>query len=244
MPDLSSFPENGSAVVIGASGGLGRAFAEMIAASGRFATVHALSRKPAQFGPTNIRSGHVDILSEESIQAALADVEAPRLVIVASGILHDQARGPEKSWRALNVDWMENVMRINAFGPALVAKHALPKMPRDGKSCFAAISARVGSISDNRLGGWYGYRASKAALNMLLKTLSVEFARTHAQGCILGLHPGTVDTSLSQPFQKGVPGDKLFTPAFSANAMLSVINANGAEATGGLFAWDGQPIPF
>jgi len=241
---LTSFEANGTAVVIGASGGLGHALTEAIAKSGRFAEIFALSRSQTAFNEPRVRTGEIDVLSEASITAALADIASPRLVIVATGILHSEENGPEKSWRHMDLSWMEETMRINAFGPALVAKHVLPKMPRQGKSSFAAISARVGSIGDNRLGGWYSYRASKAALNMFLKSLSVEFARTHKEGCILGLHPGTVDTALSGPFQKGVPDGKLFTPEFSAKALLSVVDTQDAEASGSTFAWDGTPIPF
>lgn len=241
---LTSFPDGTEAVVIGASGGIGAQVAALLAADPAVALVHALARTPMTPVSEKVTTGTVDILDEDSLAAAAARVDAPRLVFVATGLLHDDALGPEKSWRQLDLDWMDRVMRVNAFGPALAAKHFLPKLPREGRAVFAAISARVGSISDNRLGGWYGYRASKAALNMLLKSLSVELARTHKEACILGLHPGTVDTRLSQPFQRGVPDGKLFSPAHSAERLLDVLDSTGPERSGTLLAWDGSEIAF
>ena len=137
---------------------------------------------------------------------------------------------------------MARAYQINAIGPALVAKHFLPLLATDRKAVFAALSARVGSIGNNRLGGWYAYRASKAALNMILKTLSIELARRNPSAICVGLHPGTVDTRLSGPFQRGVPGDKLFSPHRSAPCLLKVINALSPGQSGRVLAWDGKPI--
>ena len=167
------------------------------------------------------------------------------MVIVASGILHDGAHlQPEKSWRDLSGPAMETAFRLNTIGCALVAKHFLPLMARNRKVAFAALSARVGSIQDNQLGGWYAYRASKAALNMMIKTLSIELARRNPNALCVALHPGTVDTRLSKPFQKGVPEEKLFSAAFSARCLLSVLDGLSPADTGGLYAWDGRRIPF
>ena len=138
---------------------------------------------------------------------------------------------------------LQRCFAVNAIGPALVAKHVLPLLPRQGKSVFAALSARVGSISDNRLGGWYGYRASKAALNQLIRTLAIELARQRKDAVCVALHPGTVDSALSRPFQGGVSENKLFAPAFAAERLLSVIDEIDASASGQLLAWDGQVIP-
>ena len=224
-----------SAVVIGASGGIGSALAERLTGSGRFKTVHALSRSATG----------LDLEDEASIAAAarhIAEGPPPELIIVATGVLHS-GRQPERSLRALDAEHLLRDYRINAVGPALVAKHLLPLMPRDRRAVFAAISARVGSIGDNRLGGWHSYRASKAALNMLLRNLAIETARTHPQAIVAGLHPGTVDTALSSPFQKGVPENRLFTPAYSAQRLLEVIDGLQPTDSGGVFAWDGQRIP-
>lgn len=170
-----------AAVVIGASGGIGAAVAGQLEGSGRFAVVHALSRAGTGF----------DLEDEASIAAAaarVADGPAPALVFVATGVLHDGYE-PERSWRALDAEHLLRDYRINAVGPALVAKHFLPLLPRDRRAVFTALSARVGSIGDNRLGGWHSYRASKAALNMILRNLAVELGRTHPQAVVAGLHP-------------------------------------------------------
>ena len=167
------------------------------------------------------------------------------LVLVATGILHsDSGIQPEKRLRDIDAAAMAEVMRINAIGPALVAKHFLPLMRREAKSVFAAISARVGSIGDNRLGGWASYRASKAALNMLLRTFAIEHARTHPEGICVALHPGTVDTALSRPFQARVPQGKLFTPGDAAERLLTVLDGLGPGDSGGFYAWDGSRIEY
>lgn len=163
-------------------------------------------------------------------------------MIVASGILQGGNAAPEKSWRALSADGLACYFAVNAAGPALVAKHFLPLLPREGRSVFAALSARVGSIGDNRLGGWYGYRASKAALNMLVKTLAIELARTRRQAICVALHPGTVNTGLSAAFQHGVAPEKLFAPQRSAGHLLDVIANLTPADSGGCFAWDGSRI--
>jgi NAD(P)-dependent dehydrogenase (short-subunit alcohol dehydrogenase family) len=241
---MTSFPEKSEAVVIGASGGIGSAVTALLAADPRFDTVHAFARQDLVAKAQGVQTGRIDITDEASIADAAEKVTAPRLVFVATGLLHQGDQGPEKSWRSLDPEWMEQVLRVNATGPALIAKHFLPKLPREEKATFAAISARVGSISDNALGGWYGYRASKAALNMMMKTLSVELARSHKEACVLSLHPGTVATNLSAPFQRGVPDGKLFSPQYAAERLLGVINDATPTQSGSLIAWDGKTIPF
>ena len=151
---------------------------------------------------------------------------------------------PEK--RALDLDSksLAHLFHLNTIGPTMVAKHMLPLLDREERSVFAALSARVGSISDNRLGGWHSYRASKAALNMILRTLSVELAYKNPGAICVALHPGTVDTGLSKPFQKNVPDEKLFTPRYAATQMLSVLDSLSPQDTGGFFAWDGKPIAY
>jgi len=242
---LTSFGRDLNVAVIGASGGIGGAFADALAADPAVATVFRLGRQPAA-RPDAL---HLDLTDEESIAAAAAAVAEQvgtlNLVIVATGILHDGADlQPEKSWRSLAAPSLAAAYQVNAIGPALAAKHFLPLLARDRKTAFAALSARVGSIADNELGGWHAYRASKAALNMLLKTLSIELARRHPAALCVGLHPGTVDTALSAPFQRGVPDGKLFVPARAAAQLLAVLDGLSPEDSGGLFAWDGSRIPF
>lgn len=203
----------------------------------RYATVRGFSRGAP--GPD-----HLDLCDETSIAAAARSVGercAPTLIFVATGILHSGEQ-PERSYRAMTADHLMRDFQVNAVGPALAAKHFLPLMSRDRRAVFVALSARVGSISDNRLGGWHAYRASKAALNMVLKTVAVEVARTHPLAVVAGLHPGTTATHLSAPFQKGVAPEKLFTPAFAAERLLAVIETLTPTDSGGVFAWDGQPI--
>jgi NAD(P)-dependent dehydrogenase (short-subunit alcohol dehydrogenase family) len=233
--------------VIGASGGIGRAFVEALASDCPDGTIHALSRSPQQSG-ANVHHHFIDITDEGSIRTAseTASRDGPLdLVIVASGILHrDSELQPEKSMGALDPQALCEVFRINAVGPAIAAKHFLPRLRTGHKTVFAALSARVGSISDNRLGGWASYRASKAALNMLVKTLAIEHARRWPDSVVVALHPGTVDTALSKPFSSRVPAERLFTPSQSAGYLLAVIDDLTPAATGGFFAWDGTPIEY
>lgn len=232
--------------MFGASGGIGRALVDRLAERGTLA-VHAGGRHPPQGLPAGVRPFAFDLTSEESIASALAAIPGPLdLVLVATGVLQDEAQAlaPEKTWRALDPQAMARAFAVNAIGPALIAKHTLPRLRRDARTVFAALSARVGSIADNRLGGWHSYRASKAALNQIVRTCAVELARTRPQALAVALHPGTVATPLSAPFQRGVPCKQLFTPNQSAAHLLRVIDGLSPADSGGFFAWDGAPIPF
>lgn len=232
-----------SAVIIGATGGIGRSLTLGLQARGYDGPIHALSRSGGGDWPDGVQPGRIDILDEESIAAASETIGAPELVIIASGILSDgDTLQPEKSWRHQSMDAYERVFRLNTFGPGLVAKHVLPRMPREGRTVFAAISARVGSIGDNGLGGWHAYRASKAALNMLIRNFAIEQSRRNEASICVGLHPGTVDTGLSRPFQANVPDRQLFTPDQSAGYLLDVIESLTPKNTGKLFDWKGEEI--
>ncbi len=202
----------------------------------------ALSRTGAGAFDGPVRTGKIDIEDEASIEAAFRDEGPFDLVFVATGVLHGDGFQPEKTWRQIDAEAFARVFAINATGPALVAKHALPKLRDDAKSVFAALSARVGSISDNGFGGWHAYRASKAALIMLIKNFAIELARKNERAIAVGLHPGTVDTALSEPFQRNVAEGKLFTPDYSAERLLAVIDGLKAESSGRCFAWDGEEI--
>ena len=237
--NFDSFETPFDAVVIGASGGIGAAICSLLRNGEGVGQVLALSRSD----PAN----PIDLTDEASIAAAAgraAQLPNLRLVFVATGLLHDgDALQPEKALRSLEPDTMARNFAVNTIGPVLVLKHFAPLLPRQGKAVFAAISARVGSISDNRLGGWYSYRASKAALNMMLRTAAIELGRTRRDLVVLGLHPGTVDTGLSKPFQSSVNEGKLFTPGQSARYLLEVISKATPAASGSVIAWDGQIVP-
>ena len=249
MARLSSFPDTYRALIVGASGGIGRALTEQLVADPRCGSVYAASRSGVAIeGATALE---IDFAEPQSIENAIAEASADgglHLVIVAAGVLVDEAgRGPEKSWRQIDPDYMAEVFQINTIGPALVARHALDALAKGSKdmpekAVFAALSARVGSISDNRLGGWHSYRASKAALNQILKTCAIELARKRPHAACIGLHPGTVDTRLSEPFQGNVPDGKLFTPDYSAERLLEVVDQVKPDQSGCVFDWAGEII--
>ncbi|MEM9837749.1 MAG: SDR family NAD(P)-dependent oxidoreductase [Pseudomonadota bacterium] len=241
---LTSMPENYHAVVWGASGGIGAAFVDHVSSDPRAGSVTAISRTASAVAG-KVRTLTYDPQSEASIQEAAAEAgtDGPvHLVIVAIGTLHTDLYAPEKALRQLSREAFLSVMETNALLPALIAQASVGSLDKD-RSVFAALSARVGSISDNRLGGWHSYRASKAALNMLLKNIAIETARRNKGAVIAGLHPGTVDTGLSKPFQGNVPEGKLFTPTYSAGSMLQVIDGLQPEHSGRCFDFAGKPVP-
>jgi NAD(P)-dependent dehydrogenase (short-subunit alcohol dehydrogenase family) len=243
--NMSQSASNSSAaLVIGSGGGIGAALIDALVDDHRFEHVYAFSRSPRSQKSEKSTSLVADTLDSESMQAALKRIAHPLTrVIVTTGMLHDDLQSPEKSWRALDAYHLSRSFMINSIAPILALKAVIPLLPRDRRCEVAALGARVGSISDNRNGGWYGYRASKAALAMLIKTLSLELARTHPSAVCALLHPGTVDTAMSKPFQSGVVPEKLFTPAQSAAAMLAVLDSLTPADSGNHFAWDGTPIP-
>lgn len=224
-----------SAVIIGASGGIGGAIADALEDEGTFAQLYRFARSA---GGAN----HLDLSVEASIAAAAASVTIPPTrIIVATGLLHDDGHQPEKALAQLDPAALARQFAVNAIGPALVAKHFLPLIPRTG-GVFAALSARVGSIGDNRLGGWYGYRASKAALNQFIRTAAIETRRTNDRAIVVALHPGTVDTALSRPFQGNVAPGRLFDTERAALQLLDVIDGLGVKDSGRHFDWQGAEI--
>lgn len=237
---LSFLSPDSLVVVIGATGGIGQALVQTLHTALPEENVLALSRSSAP---------PVDLLDEASIAHAAAEVAATcaangkslRLVINATGTLH-KPHPPEKSWSQLHGAAMAEVFAINTLGPALLMKHLLPLLPRQGKAVFATLSAKVGSIGDNRLGGWYSYRASKAALNQMVRTAAVELRRRHPQALCVALHPGTVETSLSTPFAR--TGLDVVTPEAAAQRLLRVIDGLTEADSGGFFNHDGQPLPW
>lgn len=224
-----------TAVIFGSNGAIGAAIADALAGEGGHDVIR-IARRGSDID--------MDLADEEALAAAAAALKgrAPSLVIVASGLLHRDGKGPEKALAQVEPDWIIENYRANALVPLLVAKHMLPVMPRQGPMRFAALSARVGSISDNNLGGWHGYRMAKAALNMAIRNLAVEWRRKNDRSIIVGLHPGTVDTPLSRPFQSNVAAAKLFDPERAGLQLLDVLDGLKPTDSGRLFAWDGAEI--
>ena len=222
------------ALIVGATGSIGDALNTTLCSSGAFSEILAVSR-PA-----------LDVTSEESV-AALAEKIANMsqelsLVIDATGYLHDANAMPEKSWRQIDPEYLVKAFRINAIGPAILMKHFLPLMPRDRRSVFATLSARVGSIEDNKLGGWYGYRASKAALNQFVRTAAVELRRKKPLAICVALHPGTVESKLSAPFAKS--NLEVRSAAEAADQLLKVIDELEPRHSGGFFDHRGDTISW
>ena len=234
-----------SAVIFGA-GGIGRALTERLIDRPEISQVWSISRRPQDFDHPKLVSRQMDPADEARLIALASELRESghtlRLAIVTNGVLQDPITGPEKSWKALDPVGLAHIFAVNTILPAIIAKHILPVLSREDHSVFAALSARVGSIADNRLGGWYGYRASKAALNQIIHTLAIELARTHPKALCVALHPGTVETALSEPFSAG--GRARLSPRASAEAMLQVLASLEAKDSGGFFGWDGQAISF
>ncbi len=246
MTRLGSFPADLNVAVIGATGGIGGALLRLLVDDDRVARIYAFARTPGTIDVPGVVAGHLDLEDEASIRAAASMTESGGpldIVLVATGVLWHSSR-PEKSLQEIDQGNLATVFALNSTGPVLVAKHFAPRLRKGSKTVFAALSARVGSIGDNRLGGWYAYRASKSALNMLLKTLSIEHARRFPDSVIAGLHPGTVDTGLSQPYTRNTPPDRLFAPDLAAAYLVDVLDALDPTDTGGVFAWDGSRIDY
>ena len=220
------------AVIVGASGGIGGALCEQLGRSAEFEQVIQFSRPV------------LDLCDEASVGRAAAALPTGcvRLVINATSFLHDANQRPEKSLRNLDPAFLARSFAVNAIGPALLMKHFLPVLPRQGRAVFASLSARVGSIGDNRLGGWYSYRASKAALNQLVRTAAIELARTHSDAVCVALHPGTVASRLSAPFVR--EGQTLVSSDEAAKHLLAVIRNLKSEDSGNFFDWRGAPVPW
>lgn len=223
------------AVVVG-SGGIGAALADALRVQAEFDEVIVLGRRSTPA---------LDLLDEASVAACAAWLAARgslELAIDATGILHGPGMAPEKSWRELDPAVLAQAFAINAIGPALLMKHFLPLLPRDRRALFATLSAKVGSIGDNRLGGWYAYRASKAALNQLVRTASIELRRSRPRAICVALHPGTVDTGLSAPFAKS--GLQVQPPALAAKRLLTVLAGLTVEDSGEFFDYRGERLPW
>lgn len=225
----------GTAIIIGAGGGIGRALADSLAARpgwevwqiGRSEGIRCDFDQPETIAP--------------AVEEALSGGPVS-LVLIASGLLHDGAYAPEKAIRELDAVWLARQYAVNCIGPALALAALIPRLPRDRPVHVGVLGARVGSISDNWLGGWYGYRASKAALHQIVRTAAIEWARTHPRGVLAALHPGTVATPLSAPFTARRAASDLMTPEQSAAALLAVLEALDPSRSGRIFDWKGAEI--
>lgn len=230
--------------VIGSSGAIGNAFLEHYIKDESVENIFSFSRSNISIENNKVIHGLIDVENETSIQKASQSLEEVKLdeIIIASGLLHTEDFGPEKSIKDLKADNILKILGVNTVGPAIVGKYFLPLLNKKNKSVMAFLSARVGSISENKLGGWYSYRASKAALNQIIKNFSIEINRVNPQAIILGLQPGTVESNFSQPFKKNVKEGNLFTAEYSVSMLLDVINSSTTKDSGKLIGWDGEEI--
>lgn len=233
-------------VVLGGSGGIGAALIERLAGRREVETIHATYHrsKPRETGNPVVNWHQLDLTDEPEVSEWGSQICEIDWLLNAAGILHSPGQGPEKTIRNIDPAHFMDSIRINTLPTLLLAKH-LHRTFRHGRpAVFATVSARVGSIEDNRLGGWFSYRASKAALNMCLKTLAIEWRRSLPNVAVAALHPGTVDTRLSRPFQKNIPDGQLFTPGQSAGYMLEVLDSLSPADSGSFLAFDGEKLPW
>jgi len=232
--------------IIGSSGAIGNSICEVLLNKYPIKKLYKFSRKIQTKDTDKIKNIVIDIEDENSIKESVKHIPGDvkfDLIFVATGLLHNENEiFPEKSIKDINIEMFQKVLLVNAIGPALIGKYFIPLLKKDNKSVFAFLSAKVGSISDNKIGGWYSYRASKAALNQIIKNFSIEIRRNNNNAIFVGLQPGTVKSFLSKPFQKNVNKQKLFTPEDSAKNLLKVINSLDYEDSGKLFSWNGEEI--
>jgi NAD(P)-dependent dehydrogenase (short-subunit alcohol dehydrogenase family) len=248
---------NSNALIVGASQGIGLGFVQKLLQDDRFAKVYATYRQPDSASELfTLQGKHSDKLSclsmditdeaqiVEVVQQISTGVNKLHLVVNCVGMLHEGDLQPEKSLKRINPEYLMRYFQVNSIGAILLAKHLLPLFRHHERSVLATISAKVGSIGDNQLGGWYGYRASKAALNMFMRSAAIEYKRTSPKTFVVMLHPGTTDTRLSLPFQANVPTEKLFSVERTVNQLLAVIEQLQDGDSGQFFSWDGSCLPW
>ncbi len=256
---MSGFKEmdNANVLILGASQGIGLGFVKRLLELDRSARIYATYRRQESASelaalegehPSKIRCLKMDLADELQISEGVARIQAEidklHLVVNCVGILHQGSLQPEKSLKHVNQGHLLRYFQVNSIGAVLLAKYLLPLFRHSQRSILATISAKVGSIGDNRLGGWYGYRASKAALNMFMRTVAIEYRRTSPKTIIVNLHPGTTNTRLSQPFQKNVPTEKLFSVERTVAQLLAVMEKLDQDDSGEFFSWDGSRVPW
>lgn len=234
------------ALIVGASGGIGDAIVRRLLEGPKFDRIVCTGRRcEGGVKHQNVVWMKMDLQDESSIEQVVQAFEPElrfELVVVATGILHQKGVFPERSFHEMSAASLNTVLQVNCIGPALVAKYFVPKLVENERSLFVCLGARIGSISDNRAGGWYAYRASKAALVMVLKTLAIELRRTHPKAIVAALHPGTVRSALSAPFVREGSRRVTFSAQESAAKLLSVIESLAPEHSGMHLAYDGRPI--
>jgi NAD(P)-dependent dehydrogenase (short-subunit alcohol dehydrogenase family) len=230
--------------IIGSSGAIGNAFVEHYIKDSSVENIFTFSRNATDHVSEKVTSFEIDVESQDSIEKAAGQVKDHIIdrIIIASGILHTENFGPEKSIKDLNYETFAKVYSINTIGPALIGRYFIPLMNKNEKSVIAFLSARVGSISDNSLGGWYSYRSSKTALNQIVKNFSIELKRINKNAIALALQPGTVESRFSEPFKKNVSKNKLFTPDYSVGMLSQVIESSSLNESGNLLSYDGEII--
>ncbi|MBD2206174.1 SDR family NAD(P)-dependent oxidoreductase [Calothrix sp. FACHB-1219] len=244
-------------LIVGASQGIGLGFVKKLLQDDRISRIYATYRQAESAGELITLADanrerliclSVDITEESQIAAAIEKIRTQvnklHLVVNCVGLLHAENIQPEKSLRQINADNLLQYFQVNSIASVLLAKHLLPLFKHKERSVFASISAKIGSIGDNNLGGWYGYRASKAALNMFMRTAAIEYARSCPKTFVVTLHPGTTDTRLSRPFQGNVPPEKLFSVERTVTQLLNVIEQLQDGDSGQFFSWDGSRLPW
>jgi NAD(P)-dependent dehydrogenase (short-subunit alcohol dehydrogenase family) len=244
-------------LVLGATQGIGLGFVKKMLQEEAIATLFATYRTRSAAGellalaeanPGRLICVALDVTQEVQMAELISTIQTCtrqlHWAINCVGMLHDESLQPEKSLQQLNTDQLLQYFQINSISAALLAKHLLPLLKHGDRSIFASISAKVGSIGDNQLGGWYGYRASKAALNMFMKTAALEYSRKSPNTIITLLHPGTTDTRLSAPFQRNVPPEKLFSIERTVDQLWTVLTQLEPKDSGQFFSWDGTLLPW
>jgi len=248
--------ESVNVLVVGANRGIGLGFVQNLLQGDRVGRVYATYRNLASAELTTLQEQHpqrlslisMDITDESQITQGIAQIQHQvnklHLLLYCVGFLYEGSIQPEKSLQQIRAEHLLRYFQVNSIGAVLLAKHVLPLLKHGDRSVFACISAKVGSIGDNHLGGWYGYRASKAALNMFVRTTAIEYSRKSPRTLVVVLHPGTTDTRLSQPFQRSVSPDKLFSVERSVTQLLKVIEGLQPNDSGQFFSWDGSRLPW
>lgn len=251
-PIKQSMSNSSAALIVGAGQGIGLEFVRQFLYSDRVDRLYATYRNSESelltLSDSRLRCLSMDLTEESQIATVIEQIktETPTLhyVINCVGVLHDGAMQPEKSLRSLNADQLAHYFQVNSIGAVLLAKQVQGLLKHRDRSVLATISAKVGSIGDNHLGGWYGYRASKAALNMFMRSTAIEYKRTCPKAIVVTLHPGTTDTQLSRPFQRNVPPEKLFSVDRTVRQLLRVIDGLQESDSGEFFSWDGSRLPW